>query len=284
MTHSALLGKPTTHSVSHILFPLIAAAAGIPGPYEHIRLDVEPEGLPTALTSLSNLGFVGANVTLPYKIKIIDLLDEVDTVALELGAVNTVKLGARTIGHNTDWIGIAEPLRKTHASFRHAVILGTGGAARAAIYASRQLGARQIDVFYRAALSEQSKQLMNAAAKLDITLRAYDQLREQLDSADLIVNATSAGMVGRDTSPIDVGAIQDIQLTDKVYLDAVFNPLQTPLLVYFSQKGARTIDGLWMMIYQAVGALSVWTGSKIAVPESDLEAIHQRLKKDIQSV
>ena len=102
-----------------------------------------------------------------------------------------------------------------------------------------------------------------------------------MTQADIIINATSAGMVGKDSTPFDLTKLTGVELKDKIFFDAVFNPLQTPLMQYFHSLGAATIDGLWMMIHQGVAALSIWLSEDIKISNQDLLRIHDQLKESI---
>ena len=285
MKYSALIGKPTEHSVSHIMFGEIAKAAGLHDPYQHIRVDVNRSELAASLDAFNTLHFIGLNVTLPYKLDVIDCLEEVDPIASELGAVNTVKLGQTTTGYNTDWAGITESVRQfgTAKVYETATIFGTGGTARAAIYACKQLGAKDIHILYRHEASEATRNLQEQTSCLGITLHAYSEVSDAILSSQLVINATSAGMVGKDPLPFGLDSIKNTPVQDKVFVDAVFNPLETPLIRYFKLKGAATIDGLWMMLYQGVAALSIWLGHKVEVSTSDLVRMHGQLAKELKN-
>lgn len=286
MNYSALIGNPTDHSVSYVLYEELAKAAGLPEFYQHIRVNIAPNDLVRSLEAFNALHFIGLNVTLPYKMDVIEHLDELDAVVGDLGAVNTIKLGTATKGYNTDWIGIAESIKQfgNQEQLSSAVIFGTGGAARAAIYACKQLGIKDIHVLYRKKASENTRNLQERSKELGISLHSYAEAKSLLDASQLIINATSAGMVGKEALPFDLASIEGVSMDGKLFLDAVFNPLRTPLLQYFETKGAVTIDGLWMMIYQGVGALSIWFDTTIQASLDDLKRIHNLLEKELQHV
>jgi shikimate dehydrogenase len=284
MKYSALIGNPTDHSVSYVLYEELAKAAQLPEFYQHIRVDVDADDLKKSIEAFNTLHFVGLNVTLPYKLDVMQHLDALDPVIEELGAVNTITLGKTTTGYNTDWIGIAESVKQFGGkeSYDTAVIFGTGGAARAAIYACKQLGISNVKVVYRLEASVNTRKLQESSEKLGITLHPYSQLAQLVEGAQLIINTTSAGMVGKEPLPFDLELIDGVELGGKVFLDAVFNPLRTPLLEYFDSKGAITIDGLWMMMYQGVGALSIWLDREIKADIDELIRIHDLLEKELQ--
>ncbi len=283
MKYSALIGNPTKHSVSHIMYEELTIAAGVKDAYRHLKIDVAAKDLPLALSSFKQLNFIGINITLPYKMEVMQYLDEVDETVNDLGAVNTVSFGIKTIGYNTDWIGIAIPIQNIIGDKKvgTVVIFGTGGAARAAIYAAKQLKAKEIIVLYR---SSHTKDLGDLAVKSDefsIRLLDYTHIKDAVAQANIIINATSAGMVGKDSTPFDLTELDGVELKNKIFFDAVFNPLQTPLMRYFHSLGALTIDGLWMMIHQGVAALSIWLCEEIKISNQELLRIHDHLEDSI---
>ncbi len=285
MKYTALIGNPTEHSVSHIMYEELVKIA-VPGQsYKHIKINVTDDDLAKTVNALQELHFAGLNVTLPHKLSVIPLLDTVDETVKELGAVNTIKFGHSTTGHNTDWVGIHKPVAALGCEIKTVTIFGTGGAARAAIYVAKRLGARKIFVHYRNEANDaKTEDLKNRADALGIELHRYDRVRENIDVSDLVINATSAGMVGKDEVPFDLAQIAGLSVTEKIYFDAVFNPLETPLLRNFNEQGAHTIDGLWMMIYQGIAALEIWLDRKIEIEDSLLKDIHNQLTKELAHV
>lgn len=285
MKYTALIGNPTEHSVSHIMYEELVKVA-IPGQsYKHIKIDVTDEDLAKTIKSLRELHFAGLNVTLPHKLSVIPFLDTVDETVKELGAVNTIKFGDSTTGHNTDWVGIYKSVIAVGHEIKTVTIFGTGGAARAAIYAAKRLGAREIYVHYRNEEDNvKTDDLKKRASALGIELYTYDKVRGNIKVSDLIINATSAGMVGKDRLPFDLAQLANLTMSGKIYFDAVFNPLDTPLLRYFDKQGAHTIDGLWMMIYQGIAALEIWLNRKIGIEDPLLKDIHNHLTKELVNV
>lgn len=285
MKYTALIGNPTGHSISHIMYEELAKVA-VPGQsYKHIKIDVNEEDLAKTIKALRELNFVGLNVTLPHKLSVIPFLDIVDDTVKELGAVNTIKFGDLTTGHNTDWVGIYKSVSAVGHEIKTVTIFGTGGAARAAIYAAKRLGAEKIYVHYRNEEDNvKTDDLKKRANALGIELHSYDKVRGNIEASDLIINATSAGMVGKDRLPFDLAMLANLTTGEKIYFDAVFNPLDTPLLRKFNELGAYTIDGLWMMIYQGIAALEIWLDRKIEIEDSLLENIHSLLAKELVHV
>lgn len=286
MRYSALIGNPTGHSVSHVMYEEIAKIAQVPGEYRHIKIDLEEAELKSALRAFKTLHCIGLNVTLPHKLAVMPLLDEVDETAEQLGAVNTVRIRETLRGYNTDWRGIYEPLRKRMSNLPNTVtIFGSGGAARAAIYAAKKLGATKINVLYRDETDDiKTEDLQKRQTVLGIQLHKYTNVTSLVDDAQLVINATSAGMVGKDETPFNLALLDTIDMRSKTYLDAVFNPVVTPLLSYFDKRKAQTVDGLWMMLYQGVAAMELWLDTTITLDDAALATIHDRLREELQHV
>lgn len=277
MYYSALIGNPTDHSVSPTLFESLANHAGLKEDYRHIKINVEAKDLASTLKSLDTLHFIGVNVTLPYKLDVMELV-EPDPIAEAIGAVNTIVFGDKVVGHNTDWTGVVKSIDNGQRNKRvdTALIFGSGGAAHAALYACRKMGARRIIVVCR---DIKKSKLQNGPR---VRINDYSSIEKLVNQADLILNCTSTGMIGNEPYPFDLNRLDKINIADKTYFDAVFNPVNTPMLGYFRQKGATTIDGLWMMIYQAVSALSLWLDQDLNFGYDTLRTIHRQLESELQ--
>lgn len=290
MKVAALIGDPVGHSVAPVLHEYLAARTS--QEFRYVKLSIPPERVDAAATAMVTLRFAGYNVTLPHKEAVGASLDTVDTVATSVGAVNTVIIddAGRSIGTNTDWIGIADGLiqhghpRRVEAD-RRAVVLGSGGAARAAIYALTQLGYAAITVFYREPADLKTIALRQQALQLSsLEMRTYSDVAEYIERADTVVNMTSAGMADNDPAPFDLARIAHLDLRGKWFLDAVFNPLRTPFLELARRNQAVAIDGLWMMIFQGIPAFSAWTGRVVKLDQSQLNEIHMVLSTALQDV
>lgn len=285
MTYTALIGNPVHHSVSPYLYETLIKNSKPAIEYRHLKIKVTESDLKKTLTALQTLGFVGMNVTLPYKLEVIPYLDTIDEVASTLGAVNTVRFDqGKCIGTNTDWYGFFKPLQQklTERSLDQVTIFGNGGAARAAIYASFRLGFKKISVLHRNEEGDYKLDtLRKDAKKLGIELTPYEKMESTVTNSSLIINATSTGMIGNAPYPFDISQLEGINLEGKIYFDAVFNPVSTPLLSYFKNRGSETIDGLWMMIYQGVQAMEFWLGDPLSYTSSTLNDIHEMLAKKV---
>ena len=261
-----LVGSPVSHSLSP---PLHGAA------YEELGMDAkyvtfEPAAadLAPAIEGARALGVEGLNVTIPFKRDVIDLC-EPDGLAERIGAVNTLDFGGSEVtGHNTDAVGVTRALAHHGVSLAgRAVVVGAGGAGRAAAFALADEGMGV------AVANRTTERATDLAAEIDgATGHALDALDDLLADADVLVNATSVGMDG-DETPVPQTALHD----DLAVLDAVYSPMETRLLREAATTGATTIDGGWMLLYQGVAAFERWT-DRAAPVEVMNEALRARIR------
>lgn len=265
-----LIGWPVEHSVSPAMHNAAFRALGLN--WHYVPLPVRPGQVEAAVHGLGALGFRGVNVTVPHKQAVMSVVDSIAPDAQALGAVNTLLVNRRddnaTIieGHNTDAAGFIGALHEggfAAAESKNTVVVGAGGAARAVVYGLLRTGVREITVLNRT--PERADVLiaeLSYGAKTVAGLRAFPLTHETLiectRAADLLVNATAAGMWPR----VDVSIWPDAvpvpsHLT--VY-DLVYNPLETRLLGQARRSGAHTIDGLGMLVLQGAVAFEMWTG------------------------
>lgn len=262
----ALIGYPLRHSVS----PSFQQAA-----FDHFRLDtryemweVQPEDLEATVDGLRRPAMAGANVTIPYKERMMGLLDSIDEKAASIGSVNTIVVrDGRLDGYNTDAGGFIRALRQD-AGFdplrRTALILGAGGAARAVVFALLNEGARSVSIANRT--EGRAAELAAAAgrgfpASEVVTLPWTRLSRDVLSGCDLVVNCTSVGMKhtaleGR--TPLRADLIPERALV----CDLVYNPVETPLLAAARKAGAKTLGGLPMLVYQGAASFELWTAKE----------------------
>jgi shikimate dehydrogenase len=261
-----LIGYPLGHSISPALHQAAFAAVGIEGRYE--IWETPPEALADRVDALRSEDVLGANVTIPHKEAVIELLDQTTDLAAESGAVNTiVNRAGRLSGHNTDVIGFARALRQDagfDARGARAAVLGAGGAGRAVALALLQAGASLIFVSdivpNRAeALVESLRPLAPAGITLEWGYWDSPAFCQALASCRLLVNCTPVGTRGGDTeghSPLAA----DLIPKDILVFDLVYNPPETPLMAAARERGCRVISGLGMLVYQAAESFRLWTG------------------------
>lgn len=293
-----IIGYPVGHSVS----PAMHQAA-----FDHHKLDLryeawetEPSQLGDVLERVRQPSTLGANVTVPHKEAVLPLMDELDDLALDIGAVNTiVNRGGRLVGYNTDAGGFLQALRQEGGfdpECKRMVLLGAGGAARAVSFALARAGAKSLvitdlvaDRAYRLA-SDLERSLdrgsgsgarscvdakeMRGIASLERPGAPIPEIRvlfmddpefvEALSGCDLVVNCTPIGMkhsASEGQSPLEAGLIPKRAL---VY-DVVYNPIETRLLMDAKKAGARTLNGLAMLVYQGALAFELWTGREAPI-------------------
>jgi len=255
-----LLGHPLGHSLSPAMHNAAFGALGLDAAY--IPFDVGPGGLKGAFAALREAGLVGANVTIPHKQRIIPLLDGLDGAARSIGAVNTiVGRNGKMVGHNTDARGFVDALKEAHIGLEGAVavVLGAGGAARAAVHGLLEEGAL-VTVFNRTA--GRARELPDALGAPKIIVAGLPDLRRAVGGADILVNCTPVGMKGFSRgSPVPGRWLR----RGLAVMDMVYNPVRTPLLLMAERRGARTVSGMEMFLRQGRESLRLWTGETLSV-------------------
>ncbi|RST88135.1 shikimate dehydrogenase [Aquibium carbonis] len=257
-------GHPVAHSRSPLIHGHWLASLGIRGSYEAI--DVAPDDFADFLRGIASAGFTGGNVTIPHKEAAFAAVDGSDEASEMIGAINTVWIAdGRLLATNTDWSGFSANLDEgapAWVSGRRAVVLGAGGSARAILFALLRKGYREVRVVNRTV--DRAREL---ADRFGGRVSAHDwvALPELLADCDLLVNTTPIGMAGRDGStPPDLALLPGAAIVT----DIVYVPLLTPLLVAARARGLKTVDGLGMLLHQAVPGFARWFGQ---VPEVTAE-------------
>ncbi len=264
-----VMGWPVSHSLSPRLHNYWINHYNLDAAY--IPLAVKPEDLAEVVRSLPKQGFRGFNITIPHKEAIIPFLDYMDDDAKAIGAVNTVLIASDGTlqGMNTDAYGFMRNIRPHIAKNKNkAVLLGAGGAAKAICHGLIKEGFASIVVVNRSvekalALAEQFPG--------KITVKEWDERHDALELCDLLVNSTSLGM--ENGEPLDI-SIEKLP-TSAVVSDIVYTPLQTKLLRAAKDHGCLVVDGLGMLIHQAIPGFKSWFGVN---PEITLELRPHLLK------
>lgn len=252
-----LLGHPVAHSLSPAMQNAALRALGLD--YEYRLLPVPPEGLVEKVAELRDGDVAGFNVTIPHKVVIIPLLDELDETASTVGAVNTVvNRDGRLRGYNTDCLASTRALGGAYGDLAgcRVVVLGAGGAARA-VASGLASHAEWIKIIARD--EEKAKALAKQIRGTDAEIRGggLGEAPGMIRSADILVNTTPVGMSpNRGESPADASALHPGLLV----FDLVYNPERTRLLADAEAAGARTLGGLAMLVYQGAEAFRLWTG------------------------
>lgn len=265
---TGIFGYPIRHSISPPMHQAAFDHAGIDASYE--AWETYPDALAAGVGRLRDGLYLGANVTVPHKQAVMEYLDEVDSLARRIGAVNTIiNRDGSLLGTNTDAEGFITSL-KIHGDVDpaglEAVLVGAGGAARAAAHALTDAGVSSLTIANRT--PERAQALANEVADQGVPTRAIGLSNSDYAyvcaRADLLINSTSVGMLhgpAEDVLPVPDGAIS----SGCVVYDMVYNPPDTPLLRVAENAGAKAVGGLSMLVYQGAAAWSRWTGREAPV-------------------
>jgi shikimate dehydrogenase len=263
-----LIGNKLKHSIS----PIFQQAA-----FDYLGLDIRYEvwetakdDLPRVVEGIRDPSKLGANVTIPYKEAMLPLLNDVDSDARRIGAVNTiVNRGGKLTGYNTDSSGFLKALREDGGFSprnKRAVLLGAGGVARAVGFALVDTGMRSLIILNRTQSRGEALAWDLKVSDTEVVALSWKDGKTltALTECDLLVNCTSVGMkdsAGEGKSPLGVGLIPKRAL---VY-DVVYNPIETPLISAAKKAGARTLGGLPMLVYQGAASFELWTGKSAPI-------------------
>ncbi len=259
MTQKAfIIGHPIAHSKSPTIHQYWLKEAGLDGAY--LPLDVAPEKVADFFADLKNGPYLGGNVTIPHKQVALTLCDAVTPSAREIGAVNTILVKeGKTHGSNTDITGFLANLDAKAPGWDHlgpaAIVLGAGGAARAILVALRDRGFKHIHVLNR---TQQTAIDLCQEIKGPFVPHGLDQFAQLAPKAHVLVNTTSIGMHGTSFAGLDLSLLPKTALVT----DIVYTPLQTPLLKEAEALGLTTVDGLGMLLHQAVPGFKAWFGQE----------------------
>jgi shikimate dehydrogenase len=257
---AGITGWPVAHSRSPRLHGFWLERYGIDGAY--VPLPIEPQHFPAAITGLMRAGFAGANCTIPHKVAAFEVCGTVEESARRAGAVNTLVFrDGRIIGSNTDGWGFLENLRAhgVNPAAQPALILGAGGSARA-------IGAVLLDLGVRVTLANRTRANGERLARELPGLQVVDwhQREDALADHGLLVNTTSQGMTGY--PPLDISL--DRAPPGLTVADIVYVPLETPLLAAARARGLRCVEGLGMLLYQAIPGFRAWFGAEPVVDDA----------------
>lgn len=254
---AGVMGWPVAHSRSPLLHRYWLERHGIAGAY--LPLPVRPGQMEAALRGLAALGFAGGNVTVPHKQAALALVDAPDPLARRVGAVNlvVVRPDGSLAGRNTDVAGFLDNLRAQAPAWRAgsgpAVVLGAGGSARAVVASLADAGVPEIRLLNRTrAHAEELAESLGGT----LTVRDWERRASALEGAALLVNTTVLGMRGQ--APLDLD-LAGLPRTAAV-ADLVYVPLETPLLAAARARGHVAVDGLGMLLHQAVPSFEAWFG------------------------
>jgi len=251
------MGQPVAGNPTQYMMEKAFAAAGLD--WRYLTLEVAPEDLAGAMAGFRAMGFRGGNFTIPHKVAVIEHLDQLGESAELMGAVNCVtRDGDRLIGENTDGKGFVQSLRDTtDPKDKRIVILGAGGAARAIAVELGLAGAAEITIVNRTTVrGEELAELLGDRVQVAAQFEPLEGDYRVSDQTDVLINATSIGLGDGDARvPVLVESLRPLL----VVADVIFNPAETKLLRDAAKRGCKTLDGLGMLVNQAVIAFKIWT-------------------------
>jgi shikimate dehydrogenase len=245
----AVIGHPIEHSRSPAMQTAALRELALDREWSYEAIDAAPDQFAERVGSMPGEGFVGANVTVPHKLAALELAHEVSRTAAEIGAANTLSFeDGRISADNTDAIGLIAALPAA-AGGKRALVLGAGGAARAAVWGLASEGA-EVEVWNRTGpRAEDLASVLDAVAVAEPTAADYG----------LIVNATTAGMAGG--PPLSELPLDPSELTgDHVVVDLAYGESETELVAAARERGAAVADGLEVLVRQGAESLRIWTG------------------------
>ena len=269
---AGVIGTPIAHSKSPRLHQHWLRRYGIQGHY--IPMEILSADLEDAIDMLPRMGFVGVNVTLPHKEHILSIADLVSDRAAVIGSANTLifRADGKVHADNTDGYGFLENLKQGapdwDATVGPAAVIGAGGAARAVLSSLIDAGCPEIRLSNR---TKTRAEALRQEFGTKVEVIDWVTAGNMLDGAATVVNASSLGMVGSAEMRVPLDALS----STAVVTDLVYTPLETPLLAYARSIGCRTVDGLGMLLHQAVPGFERWFGLRPEVDEELRKAVLQ---------
>ncbi|MDF1668082.1 MAG: shikimate dehydrogenase [Roseovarius sp.] len=254
---AGVIGYPAVHSKSPQLHGHWLKTYGLPGHY--VPMDVTSDDLEDVIRTLSKMGFVGVNITAPHKEKVMEIADLVTDRAILIGAANTLifRKDGKIHADNTDGYGFIQNLKhnapKWDATAGPTAMFGAGGAARAVVAALLDVGVPEIMISNRTRVRAEA---LKTEFGKRIQVCDWVKAGNMLDDASLVVNTTSLGMLGKPPLRVPLDGLNK----RAVVTDLVYAPLKTRLLAEAEKKGCTTVDGLGMLLHQAVPAFERWFG------------------------
>lgn len=268
---TALLGSPVSHSISPQMHNKAFRELGLD--YVYLAFDVAPDSLKEVFSGLKAMGIWGFNLTMPLKTAILPYLDDLTLAARLAGAVNTVfRDGDSFIGHTTDGIGYLHSVADAGFDIlgKKMTLLGAGGAASAICVQAALDGVAAIDVFKRknSTFDSASAFCRKVAAETNCPIRLFDladtrKLKESIQESAILTNATNVGMAPDSEKSV----LPDASLLhpDLIVSDIIYHPRQTKLLLQAAKAGCKTMNGLYMLLFQGAAAFRCWTGREMPI-------------------
>jgi len=277
----AIIGDPVEHSLSPVMHNAAFKELGLNLVY--VAFTVTRNELKDAISGARSLGLRGLNVTMPHKNAVITYLDETDSTAKAIGAVNTILNNqGKLIGYNTDGVGALRALKENGISpdGNKMLLLGAGGAAKAIAFQAAQ-EVEELVILNRT--SEKAEKLAEVlrrefGKRVKGGALSAEVLKKEMKDADILVNATSVGMhpdVNRSLVP------SDLLRSDLCVMDIIYNPLETKLLKDAKSVGAKVVSGLEMLLYQGAVAFEIWTNCPAPVEVMKKAALNKLTEQGV---
>ena len=254
---AGVMGMPIFQSRSPVIHNYWIREHGIRGAYGHFP--VQPDRVEQAIRGLSALGLAGCNITLPHKVAAMSLMDELTPMAKRIGAINCIVVQAdgRLVGHNNDGFGYIQSIKDVQPHWRAdagaVVLLGAGGAARAVLISLIEEGAKEIRLINR---TREKSQALAQGLESVVKVLDWQERHAALAGAAMLINTTNQGMYGQPALDLRLDELPRQALVS----DLIYIPLQTPLLAQASDRGNPTVNGLGMLLNQAIPAFEAWFG------------------------
>jgi shikimate dehydrogenase len=267
---AGVIGHPIAHSRSPTLHGYWLRRYGIRGHY--VPLDIAQADLAAAIRMMPKMGFVGANVTLPHKEAILGIADIITDRAALIGAANTLifRKDGRIHADNTDGSGFIANLRQNAPNWAPqsgpAAVFGAGGAARAVVAALIEVGVPEVRIANR---TRPRAEALRADLGAKVQVYEWVQAANMLDGATTVVNTTALGMQGKPDFRVPLDGL----MSGALVTDLVYTPLRTQFLIEAEQHGCTIVDGLGMLLHQAVPGFERWFGHRPEVDEATRNAV-----------
>ena len=267
-----IIGKPIKHSLSPILHNYWFKKYNIDANYS--IFDVEEKDLPNLIEKIKDKRINGINITLPYKQKIIPYLDKMVNDAEATSSVNTVYLddNKTVIGENTDVFGLQAAYLKEvdNALSRKALIIGAGGVSPSVILSLQKSGVKNISIINRTL-----EKCIFLKKKFNfLNILDWKNIKQEIKNYDIIVNATSLGLKGGQDFDFNFESINE----NLIYIDTIYNPLETKTLKYLKEKDIKVFNGLDMFIYQGQKSFYLWNKINPEIDQNLIELLLSKLK------
>ena len=256
---AGIMGMPVFQSRSPVIYNHWIKKHGILGAYGHFPVQIE--NIEAAIRGMSALGIVGCNITQPHKLMAMKLMDHLHPMAEQIGAINCIVLqpDGSLHGFNNDWYGYIQSLKDVKPNWRAdegpITVLGAGGAARAVLFGLINQGAKEIRLINRT--RSKAQDLAHDVTGI-VKVYDWDERHDALEGCAMLINTTNQGMYGQPPLEIKLDRLP----TSAMVSDLIYIPLETPLLEAARLRGNLTVNGLGMLLNQAVPAFEAWFGIK----------------------